>query len=160
MDRLALVSDLHGNSTAWAAVLADIREVGASAIYCLGDLVGKGPDGAGIIGTVAEVCTGFVAYGDLHAAWMINVDASTLVNVGSVGNPLDGRTAAQYVVLEGRRGPDPGDLHVSFRRVSYDVEAAIALARRREMPELEPYTIELRTGVYRAFHAAAGLASG
>lgn len=41
--RLAILSDLHGNSAATAAALAAIDEVAPDAIYCLGDLVGYGP---------------------------------------------------------------------------------------------------------------------
>lgn len=43
MDRLALISDIHGNMPALEAVLDDIDRRGISRIYCLGDLVGKGP---------------------------------------------------------------------------------------------------------------------
>ena len=40
--RIALFSDLHGNSAATAAVLADIEANAPDAVYCLGDLVGYG----------------------------------------------------------------------------------------------------------------------
>jgi Icc-related predicted phosphoesterase len=43
MQRVALISDLHGNLTALQAVLADISDAGITRIICLGDLVGKGP---------------------------------------------------------------------------------------------------------------------
>ncbi|MDR0397390.1 MAG: metallophosphatase family protein, partial [Oscillospiraceae bacterium] len=42
--RIALVADLHGNLPATAAVHDDIKSRGADAIWCLGDVVGKGPD--------------------------------------------------------------------------------------------------------------------
>jgi putative phosphoesterase len=42
MTRLAILSDLHGNSAATAAVLADIDRARPDAVYCLGDLVGYG----------------------------------------------------------------------------------------------------------------------
>ncbi|MEJ7838305.1 MAG: metallophosphoesterase family protein [Thermomicrobiales bacterium] len=41
--RIAILSDLHGNSIATEAVLADIDRVGVDATSCLGDLVGYGP---------------------------------------------------------------------------------------------------------------------
>ncbi len=40
----ALISDIHSNLEALQAVLADIRSQGISEIYCLGDLVGYGPN--------------------------------------------------------------------------------------------------------------------
>jgi predicted phosphodiesterase len=45
MERIALISDIHGNMPALDAVLADIEHRGISRIFCLGDLVGKGPHG-------------------------------------------------------------------------------------------------------------------
>ena len=44
--RIALLSDLHGNLPATEAVFADIHRRGADTIWCLGDLVGKGPSSA------------------------------------------------------------------------------------------------------------------
>ncbi len=40
--RIAVLSDIHGNSAATEAVLADIDAVAPDATYCLGDLVGYG----------------------------------------------------------------------------------------------------------------------
>ena len=40
----ALISDIHGNLEALNVVLADIREQNVTQIYCLGDVVGYGPN--------------------------------------------------------------------------------------------------------------------
>ncbi len=56
MNRIAILSDVHGNVPALGAVLRDIEERGAETIYCLGDLVGKGPEGAAVIDRCREVC--------------------------------------------------------------------------------------------------------
>lgn len=40
---IALIADLHGNMTAVQALELDLKRRGADAIWCLGDLVGKGP---------------------------------------------------------------------------------------------------------------------
>lgn len=40
----ALISDIHSNLEALHAVLEDIRRQGVSEIYCLGDLIGYGPN--------------------------------------------------------------------------------------------------------------------
>lgn len=55
MRRIALFSDVHGNLAALDAVLADIRNEGISEVYCLGDLVGYGPDPAGVIDRVRNL---------------------------------------------------------------------------------------------------------
>ena len=49
MRRIALYSDIHGNLVALGAVLRHIEEFGPAERYCLGDLVGYGPDPAGVI---------------------------------------------------------------------------------------------------------------
>lgn len=40
----ALISDIHSNIESLVAVLADIREQGITEIFCLGDVVGYGPN--------------------------------------------------------------------------------------------------------------------
>jgi predicted phosphodiesterase len=47
MRRIALFSDIHANVAALDAVLADISAQGVREVYCLGDLVGYGPDPMG-----------------------------------------------------------------------------------------------------------------
>ena len=44
MGKRAIISDIHGNIEALTAVLADIETQGISEIYCLGDVVGYGPN--------------------------------------------------------------------------------------------------------------------
>ncbi len=44
MVRRAIVSDIHGNQAAIDAVLADAQKAGVTEYYCLGDVVGYGPD--------------------------------------------------------------------------------------------------------------------
>ena len=56
MDQIALLSDLHGNLPALETTLADIRRRGIDTIFCLGDLVGKGPHSAQTVDISREVC--------------------------------------------------------------------------------------------------------
>ena len=49
MRRIALFSDVHANLPALDAVLADIQNADVNEVYCLGDLVGYGPDPSGVI---------------------------------------------------------------------------------------------------------------
>ena len=250
MERVAVISDLHGNVTAFAAVLEDLRRRGINRVYNLGDVAGKGPRGSECVRLSRLHCavpvrgnwddflpsetpewrddagwwwhreltgedrawlqdlplsydlllsgrrirlfhasarsvyhrvharhsdedfegmflstelTGHgpapdvVCYGDIHDAFARTVSRRTLVNVGSVGNPLD-EPQASYVILEGE--PDGGSsdtFGIQFVRVPYDIEAEIAAAEELGMPALEAYAVELRTAVYRGRHAALGL---
>jgi protein phosphatase len=43
MEKIAIISDIHGNITALKAVLEDISKKGINRIFCLGDIIGKGP---------------------------------------------------------------------------------------------------------------------
>ncbi len=52
MRRIALFSDIHGNVPALDAVVADMDAAALKERYCLGDLVGYGPDPAGVIDRV------------------------------------------------------------------------------------------------------------
>jgi protein phosphatase len=56
MDSVALISDLHGNLPALEAVLRDIKRRNISRIFCLGDLVGKGPHSEKVVDICQEVC--------------------------------------------------------------------------------------------------------
>lgn len=60
MDQIAIIADLHGNLPALEATLADIRQRDIQTIYCLGDLVGKGPDSAKVVDLCRAVCRGVV----------------------------------------------------------------------------------------------------
>ncbi|MGI8597127.1 MAG: metallophosphoesterase family protein [Thermoleophilaceae bacterium] len=42
LERVAIISDVHGNLPAFRAVLEDAERVGVDALWCLGDLVGYG----------------------------------------------------------------------------------------------------------------------
>lgn len=54
--RIAIVSDMHGNLTAFEAALADAERRGADAVWCGGDLVGKGPRGRAVVELARETC--------------------------------------------------------------------------------------------------------
>ncbi len=73
--RYALLSDIHGNLEALAAVLADCRDR-VDALLCLGDVVGYGADPAACVQLVGERCQAVVAgnheaavTGRLDLAW-------------------------------------------------------------------------------------------
>ena len=55
-ERIAVVSDIHGNMTAYDAVLADIAARGIRRVINLGDVTGKGPRGSAAIARTRERC--------------------------------------------------------------------------------------------------------
>jgi len=56
LERIALISDVHGNLTALEAVLDDITARGITRIFNLGDNAGKGPRGSAVVDRVRDVC--------------------------------------------------------------------------------------------------------
>jgi len=55
--RRAIISDIHGNLEALQAVLQHIESQNASEIYCLGDIIGYGPNPLECIDTVMARCS-------------------------------------------------------------------------------------------------------
>lgn len=41
--RIAVIGDIHANYPALRAVIDDVAQIGADALYCVGDVVGRGP---------------------------------------------------------------------------------------------------------------------
>ncbi|MCI3920395.1 metallophosphatase family protein [Paenibacillus sp. TRM 82003] len=237
MDRIAIISDIHGNMPALDAVLEDMKQRNIERIFCLGDLVGKGPHSDRAVDAIRMRCQAVVrgnwdefigeptdqetllwhqaklgeerirylaalpfshefdmsgrrirlfhaseesvhvrvqpwdslerrlqmfaphgdeesapdvvAYGDVHNAYVQHLKGRTLINVGSVGNPLDIPQAA-YVILEGTYGSrETAAFSIQIVRVPYDIELAVRQAEDEGMPALEAYAKELRTAVYR-----------
>lgn len=108
VERLAVVSDVHGNLTAYEAVLADIAARGITRVINLGDVVGKGPRGSACTALTRERCEAtvrgnwevFVAgdgeiRSEAHAWWREDLTAEErrwLFGVpGSVDVELSGR---------------------------------------------------------------------
>ena len=53
--RRALISDIHGNWEAFQAVLADIEQQDVAQIFCLGDIIGYGPNPQECLDKVIEI---------------------------------------------------------------------------------------------------------
>ena len=56
MDKIAIISDIHGNITALEAVLKDIKNREINRIFCLGDCITKCTHPDLVIDKVSEVC--------------------------------------------------------------------------------------------------------
>ena len=94
----------------------------------------------------ADAQADVAVYADIHTAYMQVLRGRHLVNVGSVGNPLD-INQASYVIFEGDESDDAA-FAVQFIRVKYDIEKAILLAKQHGVPDLEGYINELRYAKY------------
>lgn len=56
MDRIAIISDIHGNLEALKTVLQDIKSRDIEKIYCLGDIVAKGCNSEECVKLIRENC--------------------------------------------------------------------------------------------------------
>jgi len=56
MDKIAIISDIHGNMPALDAVMSDINKRNIKRIFCLGDIVGKGPSTYEALEKIRECC--------------------------------------------------------------------------------------------------------
>ena len=56
MDRIAIMSDIHGNLEALKSVLDDIKEKNINRIFCLGDIIAKGTHQQECVDLVKENC--------------------------------------------------------------------------------------------------------
>lgn len=80
-----------------------------------------GADPVGWAQRLAGIQADFVCVGHTHLPMELDVDDRKLINPGSVGQPRDGDPRASYVIIE--------DGVVHFRRIEYDIDAAIAHLR-------------------------------
>jgi predicted phosphodiesterase len=67
MQKKAIISDIHGNLEALTAVLEDIKQRNVEAIYCLGDVIGYGPNPVQCLEEAFRVCE-FILLGNHEEA--------------------------------------------------------------------------------------------
>jgi len=81
---IALISDIHANKEALEAVVQDISSQGIDRIFCLGDIVGYGPEPTPCVDLVeklADVCIcGNHDYALIYGATDFNVVAADAIN--------------------------------------------------------------------------------
>lgn len=103
-----------------------------------------------------------VIYADIHKQYLEKIQNKTLINIGSVGNPLEislpnveadnmeELTQAHYCILEGYLNEmEKKPFSVQFVRVPYDIEKELRFAKENGCPSFEPYELELLRGKYR-----------
>jgi len=85
--KLALLSDIHSNLSALETALDLISQKSVDAVYCMGDVVGYGPDAAACVDLVRKHCTGVVC-GNHDIAVALEKDIGFL--------PKEGQVAARH----------------------------------------------------------------
>lgn len=76
MDRIAIISDIHGNLEALKAVLDDIKERNINRIFCLGDIIAKGTHQQECVDLVKENCE-VIIRGNCDEYFTSDIDLST-----------------------------------------------------------------------------------
>ena len=91
----ALISDIHSNLEGLEAVLADIRQQGIKEIYCLGDIIGYGPNPCECIDLImkCDVCS-----------WATTTRARCSIPKGSMRAP-SGRSSGRATSWRTRAEP-------------------------------------------------------
>ena len=83
-----------------------------------------------------------LVYGHIHRAYQRTVGDRLLVNVGSVGFPMDGDPRASYGVFT----HDQGEWQVELRRVEYDREQVAQAILASDHPAKEVFVRRVRHG--------------
>lgn len=84
--------------------------------------------------------TAALGYGHIHLQYAKQLDGQLIAAVGSVGLPFDGDQRAAYAVFTS----SADGWAVDFRRVAYDVDAAIAAVLQSGVPGAEGFATTLR----------------
>ncbi|WP_280768171.1 metallophosphoesterase family protein [Salipaludibacillus daqingensis] len=84
----------------------------------------------------------YYVYGHIHLPFSRSFSGKKVINTGSVGLPFDGDPRASYLVFDRTEK----DVHLQFRRVTYDVEQACKDLDEEGYPESAK---DLIKGIYR-----------
>ncbi|WP_248926910.1 metallophosphoesterase family protein [Paenibacillus hamazuiensis] len=97
--------------------------------------------------------TRLVCFGHIHHAFTRNAGGRTIVNCGSIGLPFDGDNRASYSIVD----IQGANMSVQIRRVSYDIEKVIRVAKQRAMPDVELFELAVRRAEFAySFSKSAG----
>lgn len=88
-----------------------------------------------------------IVFGHTHVPYTKRIDRVVFVNAGSVGKPKDGDPRACYALID-----ISTDVHVTFRRVTYDVATAARAIRATDLPH--KFAIDLELGGAAVFRPA------
>ncbi len=90
--RRALISDIHGNLKALEAVLEDVEAQGIREIFCLGDIIGDGPNPDECLDRVMETCQ-MTLLGNNDQGAMVNRDEFNIGAEQAIFGTSEPRTA-------------------------------------------------------------------
>ena len=76
MDKIAIISDIHGNLEALKVVLKDIEERNLEKVFCLGDVIAKGTHQQECVNLIKENCD-LVLKGNCDEYFTSDIDLST-----------------------------------------------------------------------------------
>lgn len=109
--RIAIVSDIHANQTAFDAVLAHAKSIGYDMMVCLGDVIGYGPDPVECIDLVQQHCEwallGNHDFAVLYEPTNFNRAAREAV-FWTRGETIDGRWLARQIEAARTKSKDGG----------------------------------------------------
>lgn len=81
MDKVAIISDIHGNLEALKSVLEDIRKRNINKIYCLGDIIAKGANQKECLDLIRKNCEVIIKGNcDLFFSSDIDLEKETPIN--------------------------------------------------------------------------------
>lgn len=88
-------------------------------------------------------------YADIHRPYMQTIDNRTVLNTGSVGNPLD-MPLASYIIISGDfDSKQLSSYSINFIRLPYEIDKAVEDAYKADgMPCLEDYINEITKCIY------------
>lgn len=111
--------------------------------------------------TCSKMIADIVIYGHTHQQYMDRFYNKTIINTGSVGNPVDvirneskdssflATTAANYLIIEGDYGSHDYGSNISFQflKVPYDIDKELEMEYLNL--EKDDYRLEMTVGKYR-----------
>ena len=152
--RRALISDIHGNLEALEVVLDDIKAQGITEIFCLGDIIGYGPNPRECIDRVMDTCK-ITLLGNHDQGAMFDPDG---FNIGAeraifwtreqLESPTDRSQQRAALGVPGRAAPDAPDGSVPVRpRLAAQPAQRVHLPRGHLQPPQDGAAVPARRAV-------------
>lgn len=88
--------------------------------------------------------TALTVIGHMHHSFTRMATAHQVLCPGSIGAPFDGDNRASYAIVD----VEPNAFSIEIRRVAYAVERTLAIARERQMPDIDALEYGLTTAQY------------